>query len=297
MHTPDGLITGWICVLMLLISAGAIIFAFLNRKKWLTKEKIPLMALVASTTFLLQMLNFPIAQGTSGHFLGAAFAAILLGPYAAIITIALVVVTQALVFGDGGLLALGANTFNMAIVGVISATLAYRQLEKRMPEKHAFFASSWLSVLAASASASLLLSISGAPALQTFSAMLLVHAIIGIGEAIIGIGAIAAISSAARGFAQAPKTFARAVPYVIAALAFTWLLLPFASGSPDGMEKVAIDIGFYSAATTLFEAPLPDYTVPGLAQGLTTAAAALIGATLCFAAASILSHFAKPSEN
>ncbi|RLG19831.1 cobalt transporter, partial [Candidatus Micrarchaeota archaeon] len=255
------------------------IWALLNRREWLTKEKLPSTALVSSLIFLLQMLNFPVANGTSGHFMGAALASMILGPAAAIVSVASVLIVQAAVFGDGGVLAIGVNVFNMAVVGVIAAQFALNLLRARMPEGVAVFGASWFSVVMAAASASALLSLSGlAPAIAVFSSMLTVHVLIGICEGMITVGAVAVLHSRSKSLAVS-----KALAYLAAALLIGSFALPFASGEPDGMEKIAINLGFYSAATTIYEAPIPDYAISGLPGGLAVIGAGAVGALLCFA--------------
>lgn len=149
--------------------------------------------------FALQMLNFTIPGGTSGHLLGGALAAIVLGPHAGAIVIAVVLIVQAFIFMDGGVVALGANIFNMAIVGVYVSYLIYWLIGRISKKRIAFFISvalaSWLSVVIASFFAALELGISGTYAMGiTLKAMVGVHSIIGIGEAVITVAIITFIN-------------------------------------------------------------------------------------------------------
>jgi len=292
MHTPEGFITSWICVVMLLASAVPLAWAVWGYKKWLTRDVLPRMALLASVIFLLQMLNFPVANGTSGHFMGAALAAILVGPEAALIVVASVIATQALVFGDGGFLALGVNIFNMAVVGVFTAHVAYSFLSRKFAQPLPAFFASWLSVVAASAFASALLSLSGlANPLAVFSGMLAVHAIIGVSEGVIGVGALALISSKTKSLG-----LSKAAGFALAAFAVAALAIPLASGEPDGMEKVSINLGFYNAATTIYSAPIPDYSVSGVPEAYASIAAGAIGAAICFALFASLQDVLLPAK-
>jgi len=159
------------------------------------------MGIISALIFALQMINFSIPGGTSGHLLGGALAAIVLGPNAGAIVIAVVLIVQAFIFMDGGVVALGANIFNMAIVGVYGSYLIYWLICKISKSKAAFFISvavvSWLSVVIASFFAALELGISGTYALEiTLKAMVGVHMIIGIGEAVITVAIIAFINKA-----------------------------------------------------------------------------------------------------
>lgn len=157
------------------------------------------MGIISALIFALQMLNFTIPGGTSGHLLGGALAAIVLGPNAGAIVIAVVLIVQAFIFMDGGVIALGANIFNMAIVGVYGSFLIYWLISKISKSRIIFFTAvalaSWLSVVIASFFAALELGISGTYALGiTLKAMVGVHMIIGIGEAVITVAIIAFIN-------------------------------------------------------------------------------------------------------
>jgi cobalt/nickel transport system permease protein len=158
-----------------------------------------MMGVMSALIFALQMINFTIPGGTSGHLLGGALAAIILGPHAGAIVIAVVLIVQALIFMDGGIVALGSNIFNMAIIGVYGSFLIYWLLSKISKSRWMFFTAvgiaSWLSVVIASFFAALELGISGTyPLGITMKAMLGVHAVIGLGEAAITIAVIAFIN-------------------------------------------------------------------------------------------------------
>lgn len=157
------------------------------------------MGIICALIFALQMINFTIPGGTSGHLLGGALAAIVLGPNAGAIVIAVVLIVQAFIFMDGGVTALGANIFNMAIIGVYGSFLIYWLISKISKSRIIFFTAvalaSWLSVIIASFFAALELGISGTYAIGvTLKAMVGVHMMIGIGEAIITVAIIAFIN-------------------------------------------------------------------------------------------------------
>jgi cobalt/nickel transport system permease protein len=165
----------------------------------LDESRVPLLGVLAAFVFAAQMLNFPIAGGTSGHFLGAALAAVLLGPWLACLTIAVVVIVQAFVFADGGISALGANVLNMGVLGALLAGCLLVVARRLLPPRRRVFLGSvavvaWLAVMAGAAATSLELAISGTVPLGTvLPAMLGVHALIGIGEAVITVAAVAAV--------------------------------------------------------------------------------------------------------
>ena len=199
MHIPDGFIDLKTAVSTAVVSAGGLAAAIYKVKSYFKARFIALMGIISALIFSLQMLNFTIPGGTSGHLLGGALAAIVLGPHAGVIIIAVVLIVQAFVFMDGGVVALGANIFNMAIVGVYGSFLIYWLISKISKSKIIFFTAvalaSWLSVVIASFFAALELGISGTYAMGiTLKAMVGVHSIIGIGEAVITVAVIAFIN-------------------------------------------------------------------------------------------------------
>jgi len=167
--------------------------------------KIPLLGITAAFIFAAQMLNFPVAGGTSGHFLGAILACVLLGPWEGMLTITVVLAVQCFFFADGGLTALGANIFNMAIVGGLVSygllRLAQKPLIGRLGEKASLLTMTplfaWFSVVLAATACSFELALAGTvPLGVAFPAMAGVHCLIGIGEAIITTIVIAVVLQA-----------------------------------------------------------------------------------------------------
>lgn len=286
MHTPDGFITGWICIVMALLSSCVLVYALYVLRSSLNKDKILQMSFIGLLIFAGQMLNFPIASGTSGHLIGAALAAIMLGPYAAIVVISLVLIVQCFVFGDGGLLALGVNIFAMAIVASYTAHFVYRKLERT---HIALLSASWASVFAASIALSVLLALSGlAPLTEIVLAMASTHAFIGIGEGLISLGIFAYLNRT-----RSPQIsivpFLSTLGILFIVLAFS---LPFASGAPDGLEYVALRLGFYNNAMTVYQAPFADYLAFG-----SELAAGILGMLATFAVIVFLGYAAKQSTD
>jgi cobalt/nickel transport system permease protein len=191
MHIPDGFINTSTAVVTWAASAGGVGYSVRRMSRELQEKQVPLMGVTAAFIFAAQMMNFTVAGGTSGHLLGAAIATILLGPWAGCLVLTAVLAVQALLFQDGGLIALGANIFNMGIVGVAVAWVVYHGLKRLLGEMTwttfvSAFAAAWLSVVCASLAASAELCISGmSPAKVVFPAMGLVHMFIGIGEGLI----------------------------------------------------------------------------------------------------------------
>ena len=191
MHIPDGLLNVATVATTAAVSAGGVGGAVKLVGKKLGEKQVPLMGILAAFIFAAQMLNFPVAAGTSGHVIGAALAAILLGPWAAVLIMACVLIAQCLIFQDGGLLALGANIFNMGLVASFSAYYVYRLVSWLMGRTRrgtlvGGFAAAWVSVLLASIFCAVELAISGAsPLVVVLPAMAGVHALIGIGEGLV----------------------------------------------------------------------------------------------------------------
>jgi len=191
MHIPDGFLNIATVATTFAVSAGSVSYAVKEANKKLREKHIPLMGVLAAFIFAAQMLNFPIFGGTSGHLIGAALAAILLGPWASALIMSCVLLAQSLIFQDGGLLALGANIFNMGIVASFSGYYLYRLAisllgDERRGRLIGGFVGAWGSVLLASVSCAIELAVSGAsPILAVLPAMAGLHALIGIGEGLI----------------------------------------------------------------------------------------------------------------
>jgi cobalt/nickel transport system permease protein len=293
MHIPDGFLSIMVSILFWIISIIVIALALKNINKDLGEKKIPLMGILAAAIFAGQMLNFSVTGGTSGHLLGAALATIILGPWPAVIVMTAVVSTQAIIFQDGGILALGANLFNMAVVGVAVSYSIYQLMQKLSRGKPwGIFAgsviASWFSIFIASLSCALMLALSGtSPANIAVPAMGAIHAIIGIGEALITLGAVSFLYATRKDLFQAnvatgTSTRPVLIGGAIITLALT-ILSPLASSHPDGLEWVAEEHGFLAAARASFYQIIPDYALPGIMnEKLATITAGIIGAVLVF---------------
>jgi cobalt/nickel transport system permease protein len=207
MHIPDGLLDFKTWGTAYGLSAGATAYALYKVRDTLDEKKIPLLGITAAFVFAAQLLNFPVAAGTSGHFLGAMLACIMVGPWAGFLVMVVVLVVQCLVFADGGFAALGANIFNMALVAgplcyflfAASKSVMARKLSERtsLLVSTAFF--SWLSVVLAAAAAAIEISISNIIKLSPaaiFGPMIGTHMIIGVGEAVITTVVVAVVLQA-----------------------------------------------------------------------------------------------------
>jgi cobalt/nickel transport system permease protein len=192
-HIPDGFINAPTSLAAGAVAAGGVGVGLRRAAQTLQERQAPLAGLVAAYIFAVQMLNFPVAAGTSGHLLGGVLAAVLVGPWAGCVCVAVVLVVQSLLFADGGLTALGLNITNMAVVGVFGGWAVFRLLRRALPAtKTSVVAASGIAagisvVLAASA---FVLEYAvggtgGVPVGTVLAAMVGVHTQIGIGEGII----------------------------------------------------------------------------------------------------------------
>ncbi|HEY7730952.1 MAG TPA: energy-coupling factor ABC transporter permease [Gaiellaceae bacterium] len=199
LHIPDGFLSNWVAALCWLPALAAVAYGLRRSTATLDERKIPLLGVTAAFVFAAQMLNFPIAGGTSGHFLGAALAAILLGPWIACVATAVVITIQAFLFADGGITALGANVLNMGVIGALLVGFLMLRSRDVLPKSRGVLlgitaAGAWLAVMAGALATSVQLALSDTVPLATvLPAMLGVHALIGIGEAVITVGAVAAV--------------------------------------------------------------------------------------------------------
>jgi cobalt/nickel transport system permease protein len=259
----------------------------------LGERQIPLMGIMAAFIFAAPMLNFPVVGGTSGHMLGGALAAIVLGPWAGMLVMACVIGLQGLLFQDGGLLVMGANIFNMGLLTALIGYGLYRNVagQNRTVRLAVAAVAAWLSVMAAAFLTSLQLGFSGtSPFSVVIPAMLGVHALIGIGEALITVAALAFIVQTRPDLLEAEAVKARggagwAVVGLTLALVVV-LFSPLASADPDGLERVAEDMGFLAQGQAAPYDILPDYTIPFLGESaVSTIVAGLIGALIVAAVA------------
>ena len=295
MHLPDGFLSTLVSLGLWAVSIVAVGISLRRVGRELNQRQVPLMGVLAAAVFAGQMLNFAVAGGTSGHLLGAALATILVGPWAAIIVMTTVVSIQALVFQDGGLLALGANLFNMAIIGTTVAYFVYTSIRKLSGEKAwglflGGVAAAWASIVAAALACALELAVSGtSPATIAGTAMGGIHVLIGVGEALITFGALAFIHGARRDlFRRDSKAASPGVPVYLFGLGIALLLAvlsPFASAHPDGLEWVAGQNGFLDAARDPIYRLIPDYIFPGISnEALATVVAGIVGTLLVLGA-------------
>ncbi|MGE5124336.1 MAG: energy-coupling factor ABC transporter permease [Acidobacteriaceae bacterium] len=293
MHIPDGFLSVQVSIFLWLITIPVIAYALKRLNADLGERQVPMMGVLAAAIFAGQMLNFAIAGGTSGHLIGAAIATILLGPWSATLVLTCVISIQALLFQDGGLLVLGSNIFNMAIMGVAVAYMVFRTVQRLTGGRSwGFFAggflAAWLSVEVSALGTALELSLSGtSPANIALPAMGGVHALIGIGEGLITIGALAFLRSARSDLINAHVAAQPKGNWVwLAGLVLALILAiasPLASKHPDGLMSVAQQYGFTSREHPPLYSLIPHYILPGVEnKTLATILAAVLGTLIVF---------------
>ena len=301
MHIPDGFLSVPVAVGLWIVSAIVIGYALRRVSTELDERKVPLMGVLAAAIFAGQMLNFTVVGGTSGHLMGAAIATILLGPWAAVLVMTTVVSVQALIFQDGGLLALGANIFNMGVIGVAVSYAVYRTVRTLARQRNwsifvGGFLAAWLAIEIAALATALELAISGtSPANIAIPAMGGIHALIGIGEALITVGVLAFVYAArpdllVGGEAKTGKSSLVWAIGLVIALALA-IASPLASAYPDGLEWVAEQQGFLDVARGSVYQIVPDYVLPGVSnQALATILAGILGTLLVFGIALLIAR-------
>ncbi len=285
MHIPSSMLEGSICPVTAVVSAAGIAAAAYSAVKSKNKPDAARFGAVTALIFAAQMMNFPIQHGTSGHLLGGVLAAALLGTPFGVLAIALVLAIQCLVFSDGGFSVLGANILNMAILGAgLGGFLTTRLLKsasiKSVKDAVTLGGIAWASVVIAALACSIELAVSGTIAFsQVAVAMLLTHALIGIGEGLI---TVAGCFLFATETVSSPKKWFRAAPLMASAF-IAMILSPFASGYPDGLEWVAEKFQFLHESAPAFVSPLPDYAVPQISnEAVSTGLAGLAGVIITF---------------
>ena len=292
LHIPDGFLSPQIS--LLLWAATAVLIGIAVRKTSRTDVRLIasqpiLMGVLGAFIFAAQMFNFPVATGTSGHLLGGVLAGYLLGPWAGTIVMATVIGIQALLFQDGGLLVLGANIFNMGIIGTLGGSFVARGIGTALGGSRSASilgagAAAWLAVVAAAGFTTLQLGLSGTTNIAVgLPAMLGVHALIGIGEALITVAALTFIARTAPDILAGVSAPSKASPVrrlaigVVIAGGVATLASLFASADPDGLEAVAEQLGFLDAGQSAPFELFPDYTIPGRDGTASTVVAGLLG--------------------
>lgn len=311
MHIPDGFLDTKTVVATATLSAVGVTMALRSLNAERRSRQIPLLGLAGAFVFTAQMLNFPVAGGTSGHLIGAVLASVLLGPSAAVIVITSVLFVQCFLFADGGVLALGANIFNMALVAPLCGYAIYSVIHKMIPGMRgtiiaASFAS-WCSVLLASVCCTGELALSGTvPWATAFLAMTSVHALIGVGEGIITGLVIVAVNATRPELLENNAPNHKTVDYklflsygLILTAGLLIFVAPFASPLPDGLEYVSKLLGFEhrAVAQPAVSMPFSSYRFPGISNAvMSTVAAGICGMIIVFILSVVLAYVVIPNS-
>ncbi|MFI6811760.1 energy-coupling factor ABC transporter permease [Nonomuraea sp. NPDC050328] len=323
MHVPDGFFNVAVSVSAGVVAAAGVAVCLRGAKRELDDRTAPMAGLVAAFVFAVQMLNFPVVAGTSGHLLGGALAAILVGPYTGVLCIAVVLLVQGLFFADGGLTALGVNITLMGLVTVLVGWGLFRLVTRLARGKAAVVAAAFLAALisvpASALAFTLLFWLGGTVPIEVSSvaaAMGGVHLLIGIGEGLITAATVSAVlavrpdlvygyrgqapalvvngkTAATTPAAEAPRGNAR--PFLLGGLGVTLILAGvvsfFASADPDGLESVAAERGFDVGVDHLFASwALADY---GDVGGIPVGVAGIVGVGLTLLIAGGLAYAAR----
>jgi len=288
MHIPDGFLNFTVLSVFWIATVIFVGIAIHRSQKTLNQKQIPLMGIMAAFIFSAQMINFPVAGGTSGHLMGGALAAIILGPWSGMLVMTSVIGLQALLFQDGGLLALGANIFNMGLITSLIGYGLYATTNKSGNKLQLVIigVAAWLSVEASALLAAGQIWLSNtSPARIVFPAMLSVHALIGIGEALITVAAFSFIRQVRPDLLNKQETQASSnLGWILVGSLISLgvvFLAPFASTSPDGLERVAKNLGFIHLAQ---ESPFnifSNYVIPSVRDSnFSTILAGVVGIIL-----------------
>jgi cobalt/nickel transport system permease protein len=262
MHIPDNFLSTpvWVALDAICVPAAALMVRRAGRE--MEDTRVPLMGVMGAFVFAAQMINFPVGPGTSGHLVGGALLACTLGVAPAALVMTAIIAIQAFVFQDGGVLALGANVFNMAIAGVLAGYLPFQLWGAGTRRKRAIFAGAFLSVLVSASLALSELLISGIamprPVLMLSLGLFVISALI---EGAITVSVVGAIEKLNPGFVQrAGASNGRTLAMLSAAAAVLGVTgFVLASTAPDGIQKLALQLGLTTKSS--FHGPFADYAV------------------------------------
>jgi cobalt/nickel transport system permease protein len=328
MHIPDGLLDPKVAALTSLIGAAGLAYGIRSVERKHKERATSLMGMMAAFIFAAQMVNFPVGPGVSGHLLGGVLASVMVGPWAGAIVIAAVLIVQCFLFGDGGLTALGANFVNMGLIGSVAGYSIYTTVRRFIGGRNGVLAgamiAAWFTVLLAAGACTLELAASGHAGsfLRILTWMVLVHAVIGVGEALIT-GLVvryilltrpelfdegeSTISEPADGTAVASRPWLSTIVGGLAvALAVAVFLSPWAWDAPDGLEFVSEKLELAAAETPASPFPvlIPDYELhlPSIEHAkVATALAGLVGTLVvfafCWGLGRVFQGTGKPSQN
>lgn len=297
MHILDGYLRPEVWATFDLISVPAAGYLSTRMKRADQDSRIPLLGVMGAFVFAAQMINFPVGFGTTGHLLGSTLLAVTLGPAQAALVLAVILGIQALVFQDGGLLAWGANTFNMAFCGVAIGYLPYYLFGRGRLRAVSLFTGGVLSVMTGSSLALLMLKVSGNPVTPAiYRASAVVFLINGLLEGAITVTAFQAIEHLNPALAGTHRRGLRSTKGLFLGLALALALVGilFASQLPDALEKAIATMGIAGRQTHFIQSPLAGYELPEITNlYLRKALSGLIGIGLVYAICLLLSRAAR----
>ncbi|WZO99088.1 energy-coupling factor ABC transporter permease [Isosphaeraceae bacterium EP7] len=314
MHIPEAVLDPRVAAATGVIAGVGLLYATRTVERQLRDRTTVLMGTMSAFVFAAQMVNFPLGTlPISGHLLGGVLASVMLGPWAGAGVIAAVLVVQCLLFGDGGLTALGANFVNMGLIGAVGGYAIYAPLRRLIGGRRGVLlgamVAAWFSVLMAAGAFALELTAGGrGNFVQVLGWMVLVHSAIGLGEAVIT-GLVLRYVLQVRPdliyqpdlpeLGAGPKLWQAGLAGLMVAMSVAAFLAPFASGSPDGLEKVGGWLGFLVEADPLVRPLLPDYKFGGIErEGVATALAGLLGTILVFGVGAVMGRaFTRPEQS
>jgi cobalt/nickel transport system permease protein len=286
-HVPDGFLATQVWATLDLAAATSVGLVVRRAQRSFDEARIPLLGVMGAFVFAAQMINFPVAAGTTSHLVGGALLAFTLGPAAACVVMTAILAIQALIFQDGGVLALGANVVNMALLGVLAGYLPFYLWGNGRRRRFAIFLGGMLSVLVSALAALSELLLSGVrmpgSVLVVSLGIFVVSAVL---EGAITLTVVQALERIQPGYVRKPvpgRSFALGAVGVMAILLATVGTL-FASTNPDGLERLAGQIGIAAREAVLLAAPMPDYRSPWLGK----AGAGLAGILLIFVACQVI---------
>lgn len=303
MHIPDNFLSTPVWATLDAIALPAVTIVSRKAQKTTDTNRLPLLGLMGAFVFAAQMVNFPVGIGTSGHLVGGTLLACLLGPWAAALVLTSILIVQALVFQDGGVLALGANVINMALLGVLAGYLPAYALFRTKWKSYGVFLGGTLSVLVSGLFALSELLFSGirmsASLIEISLALFLVNALM---EGAITVSVLRAIERLEPGISLVPamvdirqgaSSFWRraAVALTAASLFLAAMGVLVASRLPDGLEHLARKLGMPFGAHPVFRSPLSDYQIHALgANWFSRVTAGLFGLVLIYAVCTLGGH-------
>ncbi len=292
MHIPDGFLSTPVWATMDVAAAPAVGYIVRRAQRGFDDARVPLLGVMGAFVFAAQMINFPVGIGTTSHLVGGALLAYTLGPAAASVVMSAIIAIQALVFQDGGILAMGANLINMALVGVLAGYLPFYLWGGSQWRKLAIFGGGALSLLASAVLALAELLVSGVPmpasVLGVSLALFLVSALL---EGAITLAVIQALEAIQPGFVRKPET---GRSFALGAIGLAAVLLAavgvlVASTAPDGIQKLGLQTGIASHVRSLVTTPLTGYQVAFFQAGwLRKASAGLAGLALIYGACLVI---------